>query len=109
VMGVSLRSWLRDGFKMANLSVLDDKNTRVSAHETYGGSGATATSVSCVVSCLESALSHTLPLASTPFQIVWIPTELCYVCNNVDGKGRGSCVLPVLFTPCTSWGLKGDS
>ena len=24
--------------------------------------GATATSVSCVVSCLESALSHTLPL-----------------------------------------------
>ena len=36
--------------------------------------GATATSVSCVVSCLESALSHTLPLASTPFQLVWILT-----------------------------------
>ena len=36
--------------------------------------GATATSVSCVVSCLESALSHTLSLGSTLFQLVWIST-----------------------------------
>ena len=35
--------------------------------------GATATSVSCVVSCLESALSHTLRLGSTPS--IWYGTQ----------------------------------
>ena len=47
---------------------------RIPASQHMRRMGATATSVSCVVSCLESALSHTLPLASTPFQLVWILT-----------------------------------
>jgi hypothetical protein len=46
---------------------------RIPASQHLRRMGATATSVSCVESCLESALSHTLRLGSTPSS--WYGTQ----------------------------------